>query len=219
MAEETLLGQEAAINQEGGEADAKAAADAAAKAAADEAAKGGEGKPDDKPADDKAGDGKADDKPVAKAPEKYDLKPPEGQEFGSEFLTAYEGVARKLDLSNEQAQELYSTLAPVLEKQQLAQIEAVKSEWLESSKSDKEFGGDKLQESLGVANAALKEYGSPELKDFLKATGLGSHPEVIRLFHKVGKTLTPDKFVGGDAGNAGDGKPKTFNDLAAKLYT
>lgn len=78
-------------------------------------------------------------------------------------------------------------------------LSAAKSEWIEQSKVDKEFGGDKLKENLAVANKALKAFGSPELVALFEQSGLGDHPEIIRVFYRAGKTISEDHFVGHDS--------------------
>ena len=74
---------------------------------------------------------------------------------------------------------------------------AIRAGWFEASKSDKEFGGDKLEANLGIAKKALDTFGTPELNKLLVSTGLGNHPELIRLMFKAGKALSEDTFVAG----------------------
>ena len=153
---------------------------------------------------------------VEGAPEKYELKPPEGQTFDDEFVKVYSETAKELDLSQEKAQKLIDKVSPVIAAQQKARIDAVRAGWEEASKTDAEFGGAKLEENLAVAKTAVDQFASPALKTFLKESGLGNHPEMIRTFFKVGKALSSDGFVGGHKeGNPG---PKTFADHAETLY-
>ena len=160
----------------------------------------------------------AEDAAPAGAPETYDLKPVEGQEFDSEFLKTYEETARELNLTNEAAQMMLDKLSPVVRQQQEARIEAVRTEWAETSKADKEFGGDKLRENLGVAKQALDKFGSDEFKKFINETGLGNHPEVIRFFYRAGKELAQDTFVGGHTEVKTQTGPRDFNTLADAMY-
>jgi len=88
------------------------------------------------------------------------------------------------------------------EKQQ-AQMEEIRNEWAESAKTDKEFGGDKLPESLMSAKKALEAFGTPELKTLLNESGLGNHPDVIRFMVRAGKAISEDGFVSGARGAAG----------------
>lgn len=153
---------------------------------------------------------------VEGAPEKYEFTAPEGQELDGEFVKVYSEVARDLNLTQENAQKLIDKVSPVIQQQQMAKIEAIRTEWANQSKVDKEFGGEKLEENLGIAKQALDKFGSPALKDLLNASGFGNHPELIRFFYKAGKALSADTFVGGhQEGKAG---PKNFNEMADALY-
>jgi hypothetical protein len=152
------------------------------------------------------------------APEKYEFKAAEGQEFDPEFISSYETVARELDLSQEKAQALIDKVGPALQQQQLARLDAMRTEWEGNSRTDKEFGGDKLNENLAVAKTALEKLGTPELRELIDGSGLGNHPEVIRLFYRVGKALSEDTFVGGRKEGKGQSGPLSFNDMADRLY-
>lgn len=153
------------------------------------------------------------------APEEYEkFNAPEGQEYDDQFVKAYGDVAKELNLSQKDAQKLLDKVSPVVRERQQAQIDAVKQGWLDNSKGDKEFGGDKLEANLAVAKTALDKFGTPELKQLMNQTGLGNHPELIRFFYRAGKAISEDTYVGGHKEGEGD-RPKNFNDLAAKLYS
>lgn len=153
------------------------------------------------------------------APEEYEkFNAPEGQEYDDQFVKAYGDVAKELNLSQKDAQKLLDKVSPVVRERQQAQIDAVKQGWLDNSKGDKEFGGDKLEANLAVAKTALDKFGTPELKQLMNQTGLGNHPELIRFFYRAGKAISEDTYVGGHKEGEGD-RPKNFNDFAAKLYS
>lgn len=182
----------------------------------------GEAKPTDPP---KPGDGqqKQDDKPAAKAPEKYEFKAPEGFELDAEMLGQVEPLMREFDLSQEQAQKLIDFAPTLIGKHVEAASTATYSrvlkdlgyegvrDWVTQAKADKEFGGDKLQENLAVINQARDAFASPELIQMLKTTPLGNHPEMLRLFYRVGKQITADGYVPG-------GKNATTSNDAQRLY-
>lgn len=148
---------------------------------------------------------------VEGAPEKYEFKAPEGQSYDAGILTAFEAAARDSNLSQTAAQKLLDSMAPKIAERQMEQVVAIRKEWYESSKSDKEFGGEKLDQNLGIAKKALDNFGSPELNKLLVSTGLGNHPEVIRAFFKIGKAISEDTFVNGQP----SAKPQ---DVTAILY-
>ncbi|HVW78515.1 MAG TPA: hypothetical protein VHB45_12940 [Alloacidobacterium sp.] len=148
------------------------------------------------------------------APERYAFTAPEGVEYDSEILDAFTGAAKDADLTQEAAQKLIEKMAPAITARQVDQVKAIHKEWLEASSSDKEFGGEKLAENLGVARKAVESFGTPELRALLDETGLGNHPEVIRFFYRAGKAISEDKFVGGSP--SGAGKPNPANVLYDK---
>lgn len=153
-----------------------------------EGEKGGDTKAD--------GDGKTETKPAG-APEKYEFKPPEGVQLDDKLVAEFSEVAKELDLPQDAAQKVIDKLAPAMAKQQMEALDTLKNEWAESTKADKELGGEKLGENLAVAKKALEAFGSPELRTLLEKTGLGNHPEMIRAFYKAGKQISEDRFVQG----------------------
>jgi hypothetical protein len=153
-----------------------------------------------------------------KAPEAYELKAPEGRVIDSEVMASYSQVAKELNLSQESAQRLLDAVGPKVAERQMAMIEATRNGWADSSKSDREFGGEKLSENLGVAKKALDAFGTTELRTLLNETGLGNHPELIRFMFRAGKAISEDRMVSGSATQAKAG-PRSFADLAEALYS
>jgi len=185
-------------------AEAPAPAGDPAKPEGDKPQPGTEG---DKPQDDKPADG---DKPAEKsedeeqkqegAPEKYEFTAGEGVELDADALKDFEPVARDLNLTNEQAQKLVDAYPKILAGVQQRQAEAWQKQtegWAETVKADKEIGGDKLTANLSAAQRAFDQFGTPELKEYLNATGLGNHPDLVKTFVKIGKAMSEDGMVDG----------------------
>jgi len=133
------------------------------------------------------------------APEQYEF------ELGdltvdTDSLEAFKEVAKELDLSQDKAQAMLLKMAPAMQQRQAELIANAQKHWAESSKSDKEFGGEKLDENLSIAKKALDSFGTPELTALLNESGLGNHPEVIRVFYRAGKAISEDGFVRGQGG-------------------
>ncbi|MCM7102829.1 peptidase [Enterobacter hormaechei] len=140
------------------------------------------------------------DKKPEGAPEKYEFKAGEGVELDTEALKDFEPVARELNLTNEQAQKLVDAYPKILAGVQQRQAEAWQKQtegWAETVKADKEIGGDKLTANLSAGQRALDQFGTPELKKYLNATGLGNHPELVKAFVKIGKAMSEDGMVDG----------------------
>ncbi|MCG9940519.1 peptidase [Providencia rettgeri] len=155
-----------------------------------------------------------DNKPVSAAPEKYEFTAGKDQELDKEAVAAFEPIARELGLSNEQAQKIVdvygSTIMPQLVKQQADEWQKQVTGWAETVNADKEGLGS--TESIGNAQKALDQFGSPELKSYLVETGLGNHPELVRVFSKIGKAMSEDGFVSGSSENARSTADVLFGD-------
>jgi hypothetical protein len=148
------------------------------------------------------------------APESYEFKFPEGVEPDKEMLAQFEPIAKELGLTQEAAQRLVDLSAQQLAKVTEAQRQAFEQQtvqWVDQVKADKEIGGDQLQERLGVAKKALEAFGSPELTQYLNATGLGNHPELIRAFYRAGKAISEDSVITG--GQGGNSAPKSAEQI------
>lgn len=172
----------------------------------------------DKADGDQGGD-QAGDKPAEGAPEKYEFKAPEGSEFDAEIIGSFSEIAKELNLTQEAAQKLLDTMGPRIAERQMGQLEAIRNDWAQASQTDKEFGGDKLQENLAVAKKALDSFGTPELRALLNESGLGNNPEVIRFMYRAGKAISEDTYVGNSPGAGAKGQPKDFNAAASALYS
>lgn len=138
------------------------------------------------------------------APEKYEFKAASDEvKFDDKVIGAFSEVAKELNLPQKDAQKILDKVAPLMAAQQVAAQAAAKSAWEAASQSDKEFGGEKINENLTVAKKAFDAFGTPELRKLLDDSGLGNHPEIIRAFYRAGKAISEDKVVTGGAGAVG----------------
>lgn len=132
-------------------------------------------------------------------PEKYELKTSDGSLLKPEQVTEIEAFAKSHKLTNDQAQELLTKqegLLKSVQDQQASQHEVTVAGWAEAAKNDKEIGGEKFTENVELAHRALKHFDvSGELAKGLDLSGFGNHPEVIRVFSKIGRAMGNDKFV------------------------
>ncbi len=148
-------------------------------------------------------------------PEQYQFKLPEGVQIDQKAFDAFTPVAKELGLTNEQAQklvDLYASQVKGFDERLVAEHNARVAEWTKKAEGDAEYGGPKLAENMAVAKKALDTFATEDLRQFLDDTGLGNHPEVVRLFFRIGQKLKEDGFAEG----VSTGKePKS---LAAVLY-
>ncbi len=172
----------------------------------------------DKPDGEKTEDeGKKDDKPEGAPAEYAAFELPEGVNLDEPVMGEFKGLAKELNLSQEQAQKLVSLGA----KMQSGNADAFKTQlqtavdetaktWASEARADKEFGGDKFDENLGVAKKALDTFGTPELKKLLAESRLGNHPEVMRFMFRAGKQISQDGFATGRASAAAKSDAEVF---------
>lgn len=150
------------------------------------------------------------------APEEYeDFDAPEGVELDPEALGKFKEIAKANNLSQDQAQQYVGIAAELIQKQQdalVGEVLAIREKWVADAKADAEFGGEQLDANLAVAQRGLDAYATPELRKLFDETGLGNHPEIIRTFVKIGKTVAEDKIVSGGT----TATPQA--DLASRLY-
>lgn len=141
-------------------------------------------------------------------PETYELEMPEGVQIDTVAADEFISIAKELKLSKENAQKVADVGAKMAQRQAEAH-QAQVTKWIESVKTDKDIGGDALNENLAVARKAIDSFGTPELKDLFNQWGIGNHPEVVKFAVKVGKAISDDGFVRG--GNTST--PKTAAEI------
>jgi len=179
--------------------------------------------PDGKPLEPDEG---KDKKPEIKASEEYaEFTIPEGTTLDEQTATEFKGLAKELDLTQEQAQKLLDFGGGKLR----AQIEAPYKLWAETQakwqaevKADPEIGGTKFEQSIkdaaqvfvpGDSNPFVKdEAEAKSLRDALNMTGAGNNPAIVKLFVKMGTLLNePGSLRGGPVKDSAD-------TLLAKMY-
>ena len=157
-----------------------------------------------------------DDKEPQGAPETYaDFTLPDEMDINQPLLDAALPTFKELGLSQIQAQKLIDTYSGQIQADAKASSDSynqITKDWVDEAKNDKEIGGENFDENVGLAKRAIDKYGTPKLVEVLNQTGLGNHPEFIRLLTRVGKLIAEDD-PGGD-----QAPPKTDLTPAEILY-
>lgn len=150
-------------------------------------------------------------KPEVKAPVTYDLKLPEGSLLDKSDIERITKIAKDNEFAPEDAQALleaeHEAVKSYADKQTAALAQAP-TQWADQAKSDKEIGGENLPAAAELGARVLKKFASPSLIATLglktdknpNGTGLGNHPELIRLMYRIGKAIGDDQLVVGSAG-------------------
>ncbi|HEK0003269.1 TPA: hypothetical protein SMN85_003600 [Pseudomonas aeruginosa] len=134
-------------------------------------------------------------------PDAYKFESLPGYDFSAEAQAEWSGVFKELGLTQEQASKLVemdakrqASGAQASEQAAIEYRNQQVSKWESELKQDAAFGGANFEANVGIAQKALADYGTPELTAMLKESGLGSHPEVVRFFHRVGQQLAEGKL-------------------------
>ena len=124
-------------------------------------------------------------------------------------LDVFSSIAKDSGLSQAQYQQLVSwqiERGREMGTAQGAEYEKRVSNWADQAKTDEEYGGDEINTNLKLATQAVDKFSTAGLKSILaKATpdnpeglGIGNHPEMVRLFYRIGKAMgDSDLVVGG----------------------
>lgn len=202
----------AATNQDSTASNTKEAAEGGSKSLLEEA--GADAGKADASAD-KTGEGTKEKTETPKtqgAPESYaDFKLPEGVEQNEAMLTEFRGLAKELNLSQEQAQKLVDLQA----KMTKGHADATQAQWKETvdnwKKETLQSLGANYKEELAFAAKSRDRFASPELRQLLDETGLSNHKAVLSMFIQLGKTISEDSFV--DRNGAGVTREKTAAEI------
>ena len=144
---------------------------------------------------------------------------PEGVELDQASLDEFKAVIGDKDLTASQRAQKIVDLAVKREAGRLEQHKARVQGWVDEVKADKELGGDKLEQTLAVAEKAV-QLGPPELEAFLKASGLGNHPAMVKWAYAIGTRLSEDGHVSPGRGGTPPAKPmedRLFSKTATPL--
>lgn len=128
------------------------------------------------------------------------LAVPEGMKLAESELKEVTAFAQSNNLSLEQAQALVTEAAKSAKsavEQQQQRFDTMRATYAESLAKDKDWGGDKLQETQRLATQTAMRYFTPVLKDLLNRTGLGDNPDLIIAMAKIGKQISEDKVLTG----------------------
>lgn len=141
--------------------------------------------------------------PAAPAKVEYaDLKVPEGIAADSASIKTFADTAQELGVPQAQAEALLAAVAPQIAEQLAAPLKQwndTQREWQGQIKADKDFGGDRLPQTLATMarlldNQALTD---PGMRDALRVTGMGNNPAFFRSFARYATALTEGSHVGG----------------------
>ena len=157
-----------------------------------------EEKPTEKPGESVEGGKSGGDSGESVVPEKYDIRTGENSFLNDADLERIGAEAKELGLSNEEAQDLVNIEDGVITRfreKQDNEVQSIRDGWAKSAEKDKEIGGDNFKENVALSKRVIDRFGSKDFQKALDETGFGNHPEVIRMFTRIGKLMSNDKMI------------------------
>jgi hypothetical protein len=126
----------------------------------------------------------------------YAYKPQNGEKVDPAMMGAFKKAAFEAGMNNAQFNQLVGwwnqTMAGEAKARQQsseAGLAKLQQDW-----------GAKYQDNVKTAQKAITSFASPEFGAFLDKTGLGSHPEMIKMFAAIGERISEGKVFDGKSG-------------------
>ncbi|EMT2447103.1 hypothetical protein WMF02_002102 [Acinetobacter baumannii] len=135
-----------------------------------------------------------------------DFTMPEGYELHGDDAKVLQELGQQFQMPQEAVQKLVD-LGVQLQQRQVAQQQQMVRSWIDSAKSDPEYGGEKLKDNLLTAQRAFSLPRGDKISKILYSSGLGNHPDVIGFMTEVGKLLQSDNMVHGQGSNTSNVSP------------
>ncbi len=166
-----------------------------------------------------------DETPPAPAPTPFDPATfafPEGIEVTDAQKISLGEVATKYNIPQEAMTDLmkmYAETASAVSDRVSTEVtdawNTTMNEWQTATKT---LYGAELPKALTMANTVLDEFGTPELKEALRITGLGNHVEIFKFLGKISEKVGEAAPVpaGGTPAPAQDGIYKLYPSMAPK---
>lgn len=160
----------------------------------------------------------------AGAPEAYEaFTMPEGVELDEKVLPQVQELFKDLGLPQEKAQEVLNKLLEIDQARQPAELTAeeqqaqqeqqhqlmsqqitkLNQDWGNLCKNLPDIGGQNFESSLKTTQNVMAKFASPELRELLNYSALGSHPEFFKFIHAIGSSMSEDSMVHGGERSTG----------------
>lgn len=128
-----------------------------------------------------------------------DLKLPDNSALDPKVVDEVVSFAKEQNLTQAQAQailERENKAYAAYEQVQKDKLEEISNgRWQKEMQEDKEIGGEKFKENVDLAFKAFSKFSTPEFTEIMRSTGLGNHPELNRVFLRIGKAMGNDKIL------------------------
>jgi len=120
-------------------------------------------------------------------------------DYAPEQTEDFRNLAHQLGLNNEQAQHLYNAYVESIDGMQNQDAQAFEQFEVENLKALQTEWGDNFNGNLELARRAFMNFATPEAVEVIEKTGLGNHPEILKVFSQIGSMLQEDSVLPGSS--------------------
>lgn len=136
---------------------------------------------------------------------------PEGMAIDEGAMSKFSKMAKADGLTQEQAQK-YVTLQTELiqghNDSMMATLDKTTDSWKQEVLANDLFKGDAGAANIKIASEAIAKLGGEKFVEYLETTGLGNHPEMVKLGFEISKLINEDTLV--NSGSPGGNKSGSF---------
>jgi hypothetical protein len=148
----------------------------------------------------------------------YEIKP-NSEEVDKTFLDDYKKASHEANILPGQAQKMFDWYMGKASGEIKRQEEEEQQHLDKGISSLKNNWGNAYDSKVKAAQVAINHFGDDALRKRLEDTGFGNDAELIRVFSKIGETLTDDNFKGdsnpGSFGKTPEQAQAEINDIMA----
>ena len=126
--------------------------------------------------------------------ENYDMG-----DYAPESTEDFRQLAHQIGLNNDQANVLFDAYVNAMAGQQEHEQSAFEQFEVENTQAlQKEWGGA-FDKNVELARRAFMNFATPEAVEIMEQTGLGNHPEILKVFSRIGELLQEDSVLPGSS--------------------
>ncbi len=117
--------------------------------------------------------------------------------YDPESTAEFREFAHGLGLNNDQASALYDAYVQTVANEQSQEQEAFDQFEVENTQALQQEWGGSFEKNVELARRAFMNFATPEAVEIMEQTGLGNHPEILKVFSRIGELLQEDAVLPG----------------------
>ena len=142
-------------------------------------------------------------------------------QFGDENgeLDGFREFAHDTGLTQDQASNILKLYGDIQEEQEESQQNGLEELRTNTTMELQKEWGKNFDGKMDYAKRAFAQFASPELSQLMDESGMGNHPEMLRVFAKVGELMGEDSLVVGTGLGSSQLSPEQAQQEIQALYS